>query len=146
MLRAVLERAAQEMVTVTTEETNMRNRIARLFAVSAEHEIYWRALARAILDGEKPQTLQREFPTIQRLIELLRKEQHQVRQRTATQPSSPLLDAQIVVGTLSALTLGWLVFEPYLLAATGLAQEDQKEARRQVVQMLQTMIDRALSD
>ena len=145
VLRAVLERAAQEMAAITAEETTSRQRIARLFAASAEHEMYWRALARAILDGEKPQALQREFPTIQRLIELLREEQQQMQRRTATPLSSPPLDVRVVVGTLSALTLGWLVFEPYLLAATGLVQEDQKEVRQQVVQMLQTMIDRALT-
>jgi AcrR family transcriptional regulator len=83
VLRAVLERAAQEMAAITAEETNSRGRIARLFAASAEHEMYWRALARALLDGENPQALQREFPTIQRLIELLREEQYQARQRAS---------------------------------------------------------------
>jgi TetR/AcrR family transcriptional regulator, repressor for neighboring sulfatase len=143
VLRAVLERAAQEMAAITAEETNSRSRIARLFAASAEHEMYWRALARATLDGENPQALQREFPTIQRLIELLREEQYQARQRAPSSSSS--LDVRVVVGTLSALTLGWLVFEPYLLAAAGLAQQDPKEVRQQVIQMLQMLIDRALA-
>jgi AcrR family transcriptional regulator len=145
VLRAVLERAAQEMAAITAEEANSHRRIARLFAASAEHEMYWRALARAILDGENPQTLQREFPTIQRLIALLHAEQRQARQQASSLSSTDLPDARVVVGALSALTLGWLVFEPYLLEATGLAQHDPKEVRRQIVQMLQTLIDRALT-
>lgn len=145
MLRAVLERASQEMAAISMEETNSRKRIARLFAATAEHEMYWRMLARAILDGENPQVLQREFPTFQRLIELLRGEQQRARRPTARQPSSPLLDVRIVVGALGALTLGWLLFEPYLLVATGLTRQDPEEVRQQVVQTLQMMIDRALA-
>lgn len=144
VLRAVLERASREMAAISMEETDSHERIARLFAASAEHEMYWRALARAILDGENPQALQREFPTIQHLIQWLREEQQKTRRSTAQSPSLPL-DVRVVVGTLSALTLGWLVFEPYLLEATNLAQQDPKEVRQQVVQMLQLMTDRALS-
>lgn len=144
MLRAVLTRAAQEMATVAAAASDSRTGIARLFAASVEHEMYWRALARAILDGEDPRALQQEFPTIQRLIELLHAEQQPLR-RSTPRPSSPSLDARVVVGTLSALILGWLVFEPYLLAATGLIEHDREEVRQQVVQMLQSMVDRTLA-
>ena len=37
--------------------------------------------------------------------------------------------------------LGWVVFEPYLLRATGLEKNDRKKIRAQVVQMLRIMID-----
>jgi AcrR family transcriptional regulator len=141
VLRAVLERAAQEMASIVAEETTLHSRIARLFSASAEYEMYWRALARAILDGENPQDLQREFPTIQHLIAVLRTERRQARPQGPQSPSADVPDARVVVGTLSALTLGWLVFEPYLLAATGLAQHDRHEVRRNIVQMLQKLID-----
>jgi hypothetical protein len=76
---------------------------------------------------------------------LLGEEQHQAQRPTVRQPSSPLLDVRVVVGALEALTLGWLLFESYLLVATGLTRQDPKEVRRQIVQMLQMMIDRALA-
>jgi AcrR family transcriptional regulator len=145
VLRAVLDRASYEMASIAAEETNSQRRIARLFSALAEHEMYWRALARAILDGEYPQAFQREFPTIRRLIALLRAEQGQARQHALSPPSTDLPDARMVVGALSALTLGWLVFEPHLLKATGLAQYDPKKVRRQIVQMLQTLIERAVA-
>lgn len=140
VLRAVLERTAHEIAAIAAEVTDSRAGMERLFAAGVEHETYWRALARALLDGENPRTLQRDFPTIRRLIELLRQERQQPHRRAARQ-SPPSLDVRLVVGTLSALMLGWLVFEPFLLAATGLEQYDRQEVRAQVVRMLQTMIE-----
>ncbi|HKA54328.1 MAG TPA: helix-turn-helix domain-containing protein, partial [Candidatus Binatia bacterium] len=71
VLRAVLERAAYELAAVAATITETQGGIAQLFAASAERATYWRALARAILDGENPRALQRDFPTVRRMIELL---------------------------------------------------------------------------
>jgi AcrR family transcriptional regulator len=141
VLRAVFERAAREMAAVAADMTDPQEGMARLFAASAEHETYWRALARAILDGENPHTLQREFPTIQTLIRLL-EEEHV---RAHNNSTAPPFDARAVVGTLSALMLGWLMFEPYLLTAIGCEQRDQRGMRQQVVQVLQQIIGLARS-
>lgn len=138
VLRAMFERAADEMAAVAADMTDPQEGMGRLFAASAEHETYWRALARAILDGESPQTLQREVPTIQTLITLLEGKPKQARPRNTA--SCAPFDAKVVVGTLSALMLGWLVFEPYLLTATGCEQRDQQDVRQQVVQVLQQLI------
>ena len=71
VLRAVLERTVREVAAIAAEITDARAGMGRLFAASAAHETYWRALARALLDGENPRTLQRDFPTVHRLIALL---------------------------------------------------------------------------
>jgi len=139
VLRAVLERAAYEMSAVAAEITDSQTGMAQLFAASAERAPYWRALARTILDGENPRNLQRDFPTIRRMIELLQTEQRQSRKSSEQhRPRSPF-DARVVVGTTSALLLGWLVFEPYLLTAIGLDQDDREKVREQVVRMLQVI-------
>lgn len=143
VLRAVLERAAHELAAVAATITDSQGGIAQLFAASARRATYWRALARAILDGENPRTLQRDFPTVHRMIELLQTERQQPRKHLDTHSSPPPLDARVVVGTTSALTLGWLLFEPLLLTATGLDQHNREEVQQQVVLMLQTMIARA---
>lgn len=116
--------------------------MGRLFQAAIEHEAYWRALARAILDGENPRELQRDFPTVRRMIELLRTERQQPLTPAAQHPPPPPLDPSVVVGTTSALMLGWLMFEPFLLAATGHDQHDLEKVREQVVLMLQAMIAR----
>src|SRR5713101_4248375 len=66
VLRAVLERTVREIAAIAAEITDARAGIGRLFAASAVQETYWRALARALLDGENPRALQRDFPTVRR--------------------------------------------------------------------------------
>ncbi len=142
VLTAVLERAAREVAAVAAEINDSRAGMGRLFQAAIEHEAYWRALARAILDGENPRELQRDFPTVRRMIELLRTERQQPLTPAAQHPPPPPLDPSVVVGTTSALMLGWLMFEPFLLAATGHDQHDLEKVREQVVLMLQAMIAR----
>lgn len=64
--RAVLERAVKEIAVATNEIADRRISLQQRFKLVAEHEDYWRALARAILDHEDPRTPQREFPNVRR--------------------------------------------------------------------------------
>lgn len=143
VLRAVLERTVQQIAAATSEITDSRVSLRQRFQFVAEHEDYWRVLARAILDNENPRTLQRDFPNVQRMIALLRTEQQQPRARQKHASSLAPTDPRIVVGAISALIMGWLLFEPFLLLATGLDEEDRQGVREQVVLMLQTMIEHA---
>ncbi len=139
VLRAVLERAVEEIAVATNEIADSRASLRERFKFVAEHEDYWRVLARAILDNENPRTLQRDFPNVRRMIELLQAEQQQPHaQQQHALPLGPV-DARIVVGAISALSMGWLLFEPFLLIATGLDAEDRHKVREQVIQMLQDM-------
>lgn len=142
VLTAVLERAAREVAAVAAEINDSHAGMGRLFQAVVEHKAYWRALARAIFDGENPRELQRDFPTVHRMIELLRTERQQPRTHADQHPPPPPLDPSVVVGTTSALMLGWLMFEPFLLVATGLDQHNLEKVREQVVLMLQAMIAR----
>ena len=76
------------------------------FAQTNEHAAYFRILARAMLDGEDPRTIQTHFPLADRLIELARQAGHQ--------------DPRGFVARRQAAGLGWLVFERYIRAATGI--------------------------
>lgn len=141
VLRAVLERATVEIRTTLRDIADSQAGIARVFGAAIEHELYCRALARATLDGESPRALQRDFPNVRRLIELFEGERQQPRKRLRKHAPLPPPDARTVVGALSALVLGWVVFEPFLLTATGLDQHDREEVRNQVAQVLQLMIE-----
>jgi AcrR family transcriptional regulator len=141
VLQAVLERAVQEIAAATDEIADRRVNLQQRFQIVAEHEAYWRALARAILDNEDPRMLQRDFPNVRRMLELLQAEQQQPRSRRKQTPPPAPVDARIVVGTISALIMGWLLFEPFLLAATGLDKEDREKVRGQIIRLLQTITE-----
>jgi AcrR family transcriptional regulator len=145
VLRAVLDRTVMNVAGIADKITDPREGMAQLFMAVAEHDNYYRALARAILDGENPRALQRDFPAIHKMINLLGSRRSESRM-SAHQHSVRVTDAKFIIGATSALSLGWLLFEPFLLTATGLDEYDHDSVRKCVVRMLQLMVDRADAD
>lgn len=122
LLRAVMQRQADEMAAAAGESIALRDSnkalTERVFAVALKRDAYWRILARALLDGADPRDLQLDFPTFRRLIE----------NRQTLGQSREAAAVDTVVQT--AASLGFLVFEPFLRAASGL-DKGSKEALRQ---------------
>lgn len=91
-------------------------------ATTAEANVYWRVLARALLDGIDPRELQGGFPVVRLLLDRAREAQHAGLLRRD-------VDARLLTATGLALGLGWLLFEPFVLAATGLRRRDRARLR-----------------
>jgi AcrR family transcriptional regulator len=72
VVSAVYEQTAEEMAAIAAEINDLSSGLGRLFDAVFTHEVRYRALARAMLDGENPHRLQRDFPTIQRLANCCR--------------------------------------------------------------------------
>ncbi len=52
------------------------------------------------------------------------------------------MDSRVLTGLMFATALGWMVFEPYLLAATGLEDEDEAEVQRRAkATMLRLLVE-----
>ncbi len=58
--------------------------------------------------------------------------------------SAVALESSVVVGAFSALILGWTLFEPFLLVATGLDQYDLEKIRSGIVSVFQSVVDAPL--
>lgn len=100
--------------------------IPSAFTATAEASHYWRMLARALLDGEDPKRIQgREFPVVKLLLEQV----CDARDRGMLPASS---DPRVITALSVALGLGWLLFEPFVLAATGLGKSSKAHVRQQV--------------
>ncbi len=97
----------------------------------------WRqiALARAMIDGVDPHLIQNEFPVMRRIVELLKK-------REETSGKNNRYGAEFSAAALAALALGWMIYEPFLLAATGLENEDKDELHQKVVAILEDMVSK----
>jgi AcrR family transcriptional regulator len=90
--------------------------------LAAEKSRYWRVLARALLDGADPRDLQGGFPVIERLVGAAREAQKNGLLRDD-------LDAEHLVAMGVTLGLGWMVFSPFVVAATGMKRRDAKPER-----------------
>jgi AcrR family transcriptional regulator len=84
----------------------------------AEYSTYWRALARAALDGEDLATLQDEHPVIDNFLSLMREGS----QQAEVDPADRMSVAFVAAGL-----LGWAVFGPFLRSALELEDVDDAE-------------------
>jgi AcrR family transcriptional regulator len=134
LLRAVLEGLSAELSSVdqSGEESAI---LLRFFHAVREQETYWKLLARTMLDGQPIHTVQKTFPTMERAVELIRDLQAQDKGPTDYDPRSVAMLA-------AAVAFGWLVFEPWLLAAAGFAEEEKDEAGRDVIRLIRDFLTR----
>jgi AcrR family transcriptional regulator len=139
LVAGVLERMAHEIALAVPARGLDAAAVEELFGAAARRPGYWRILAWAILSGERPSALQAEFPTVRRLVDA-------VRRGYGSAALAPGFDPAVVAGASVALVLGWLLFEPFLLEATGLARRGAARARAAVVEHLALLGARLESD
>jgi AcrR family transcriptional regulator len=139
LVRAALDRLATELFETAGAARLDVAGLSALFAATARHETYWRALARTVLDGEPPREFQSRFPTIPRVVETLRD-----MQRCGVLTTD--IEAPMLTAGVGALVLGWLVFEPFLLAATGLDARGRDDNRGALLAALLTILGRLGGD
>jgi len=122
LLRALMERLAQSIAA--SAEPNDGVALPPALVASAARSAYWRVLARALLDGRDPRELQAGFPLIRQLLTRVKRAQ-------AAGLVIDDVDARLLTAMSLALGLGWLLFEPFVLAATGLERRHRDELREQ---------------
>ncbi len=96
-----------------------------LFEEIAANETYWRVLARALLDGYTDWLDDGNFPLISAAVASLKA-------AIKRGDVDPHCDAQAVVSSFVAVSLGWLVFEPFIVAATGMKASAKTRRKRMV--------------
>jgi hypothetical protein len=130
------------MASVADRVTEARAGMEAVFNATAEHQNYWRALARAVLDGESARGLQRDFPTINRLTAMLMRERAQA--HPDRDQAAVALESSVVIAAFSALMLGWVLFEPFLMVAAGLDRYKLEKVRSWIVRVFQSVVDAPL--
>ena len=104
--------------------------IGRLFKINEQNPSRRILLARAMLDGADPRLIRHHFPTVHQLIELLRKK------KSETAASSEY-DAETLAAFFVGAVMGWFLYEPFLLAATGLDTRKREKVHREIVEILE---------
>jgi AcrR family transcriptional regulator len=124
LLQAVMQqlssRASADLGQPVADE-RLRDLLTSLLDRSSAAQFHWRILARAMLDGQSPESLQDRFPVYERLLEVIRK-------RNPQHMSPEALTSMIM-----ATGLGMLVFGPWIRAATGQDDAQWKATSRQIL-------------
>ena len=135
LLGEVLERLSREISTAANGKDAGVSDLLRYLDATYERSLYWKLLARCILDGKDLHQLQSEFPTAERMRRFIA----DIQRNGAI---SNELDPRILTSLLLAAGLGWLVFEPFLLAANDLEGEDMADVRRRVRRTMLSLLTR----
>jgi TetR/AcrR family transcriptional regulator, repressor for neighboring sulfatase len=90
----------------------------------ARAERQWRILAHTILDGYPVGRLQRRFPFVSQLVD------------EAARHTDDVAAARMAAGHVVALELGWQLFKPFILAATGLGPVPDETVRQASLQLM----------
>lgn len=114
---------------------NIEGNIGNFFNAIFENK--WRqiALGRAMMDGVDPHLLQDQFPVMQKIVGLLKKRESKPGKEGKFEP-------EVVAAAMAAMALGWLVYEPFLLAATNLEHSDEGEIRGKIVEILEGIVQK----
>ena len=135
LVRAVLDHLVKELRERHHQGVYQEGVRGALYDEIAQNETYWRVLARALLDGHTQWLEEGDFPLIGLAVTQLKSA---MKRGEVTDG-----DAQAMVASYVAVALGWLVFEPFIAAATGM-KGTPKTRRRRMLALWETMEDAAL--
>ena len=86
---------------------------SRAFRATRKQNAYWRILGHLMLEGQTLSELQPDFPLIRGMVAATTARQAEGRLDTE-------LDPRAITAVATAFSLGWLMFAPFALVATGL--------------------------
>ena len=132
LIMAVHARSISKMDAVISKIESLDGNIPDFFRTIKKNKSRQLALARTMIDGVNPHSIQHDFPVMQHFIALLKKRREE---------SGKEFDVELMSAVLGATTLGWIVFEPFLFASTGLDKRDKDDIDRGVIEVLTKIID-----
>ena len=135
VIKAVHTRQLEKIIRNIPIVENLEGNLGLFFLSNKQNKWRQTALARAMIEGVNPHLLQDQFPVMQRLVKLMKKRHSQA---TSSNNFSP----EFLTAALGALAAGWMLYEPFLLAATGLENEDKDEIQQKFIEILEEFVQK----
>jgi AcrR family transcriptional regulator len=126
LYRLTLEHLAKEIAVEIPANANLLEGIRHAFTSLERHAQFWRLLARTLLDGVQPEDLHTNYPVADHLLGLARQA---LKEGSLTED----IDPRFLVATMFAFSLGFQLFEPFILRATSLEGLDPEDVRNRIV-------------
>ena len=135
LIMAVHARGIERISSHIPDIENIEGNIGLFY--KAVYRNKWRqlALARAMLDGVDPRLLQNQYPLMERITELIAK-----RNDARDPEKNSKYPPEFASAALAALAMGWMVYEPFLLASTGLDDMPPAELNELITSFLNDII------
>ena len=134
VILAVHERIIDKLGAQFSAIDSLDGNVERLFEINEKNPSRRILLARAMLDGADPHLIRHHFPIMHQFIELLKKKKLEAAEPTA-------YDAETVAAFLAGAVMGWFLYEPFLLASTGLEQRDKNKVHSQIIEILEKIAE-----
>jgi TetR/AcrR family transcriptional regulator, repressor for neighboring sulfatase len=123
--RSTLQHMADAMLADVQDAGSIGDLSRRAFQSLEKHEHFWRILARTILDGYGTGEIHRHYPIARHLIERVTEAMKEGTLRGG-------IDPRMVVAAMFSFSWGFIMFEPFILAAAGLDGMKPDEAREEI--------------
>ncbi len=130
---AVHARGINKVEREIIDVENLEGNIATFFEAVKKNKFRQIALSRAMIDGVNPRAIQTQFPVMERFLELLKK-------RSVETKSESKFAPEMMTAIIGATTLGWFLYEPFLLAATDLEDKSRDELHAAVVEIIEEIV------
>jgi AcrR family transcriptional regulator len=123
--RITLQHMADTMLADVKGATTFDEITNRAFRSLEKHERFWRILARTLLDGRGVEDIHGRYPMAEYIT-------GRVKAGIESGILKDNLDPRVTVAIMFSFSCGFSLFEPFVLAASGLDRVDPAEARKTV--------------
>jgi AcrR family transcriptional regulator len=125
LIRAVLKRGEVEMEGLFSEPINFEELVVKGFRHLLTRSLLIDVIAQALIDGVPGEEVQEES----KLLQLLGRELE--RRRAASNKGGLASDSRVIIAAITALSLGWIVFEDWLVQVNALGDRDLGDIRKE---------------
>ena len=132
---AVHARGISKIEKQVAKLDNLNGNIGTFFEAVRRGKFRQVALSRAMIDGVPPRAVQSEFPVMQHLLRLIKKRCGETGLKNGFTP-------EMLTAVLAAAALGWMLYEPFLLAATEQEDKSPAEIHQSVVEILEEIVSK----
>jgi TetR/AcrR family transcriptional regulator, repressor for neighboring sulfatase len=135
VIGSVHARSSGKIEDVVSKVENLEGNVGTIFNAIEKNKFRQTALTRAMIDGINLHDIPHQFLITRHLVELLKK-------RHAESETESKFDPEMMAAIFAATTLGWFLYEPFLLAATGLDKKNEGEIHQKVIKILEEILQK----
>jgi TetR/AcrR family transcriptional regulator, repressor for neighboring sulfatase len=131
--RKVLERNDEVIASAAAGSEDLIEAVSLMFREGLAHRQYLRLVTHSALHGLPFEATMGRFPATELLVDLAARSEGEV-------PSCGDVDPRLAVAAVVALYLGWISFEPWLVPAAGLQDENEAILLAQLERIIHCLI------